>query len=119
MLPHLMAGHSAQTAAKKATELLTQLGLAERLDHNPSALSGGEQQRVAVARALINDPVLLLADEPTGNLDPATAKTVFDLFVSVARKRKLACLIATHDMALMKKMDRVLHLKDGAIMETA
>ena len=118
MLPHLMGGHSSKEASQKAEDLLAQLDLQDRLTHYPSELSGGEQQRVAVARALINDPALILADEPTGNLDPGTAKKVFDIFVDVARKRNLACLIATHDLALTKKMDRVFHLQDGSIKET-
>jgi len=117
MLPHLMAGHSADKAHQKASDHLSHLGLKDRLDHYPSELSGGEQQRVAIARALMNDPVLILADEPTGNLDSATAEKVFDLFMHVVRERNIACLIGTHDLSMAKKMDRVLQLRDGALVE--
>jgi lipoprotein-releasing system ATP-binding protein len=117
MLPHLMLGQMAAKASRKARDHLVHLGLKDRLDHYPSALSGGEQQRVAIARALMNNPALILADEPTGNLDPGTAQKVFELFMSVVRERNIACLIGTHDLGMAKKMDRVLQLRDGSILE--
>lgn len=117
MLPHLMLGQTAAKASRKARDHLVHLGLKDRLDHYPSALSGGEQQRVAIARALMNNPALILADEPTGNLDPGTAQKVFELFMSVVRERNIACLIGTHDLGMAKKMDRVLQLRDGSILE--
>ncbi len=119
MLPHLMADHSEKDATIKAVDLLDHLGLQDRLHHYPSELSGGEQQRVAVARALMNDPLLILADEPTGNLDPATSKKVFDLFIQVVRQKNIACLIGTHDLSMAKKMDRVLELKAGTLKESS
>jgi lipoprotein-releasing system ATP-binding protein len=112
-----MLGQMAAKASRKARDHLVHLGLKDRLDHYPSALSGGEQQRVAIARALMNNPALILADEPTGNLDPGTAQKVFELFMSVVRERNIACLIGTHDLGMAKKMDRVLQLRDGSILE--
>ncbi len=112
-LPQMIAGRPRAAARARASELLTQLGLAERLDHQPAQLSGGEQQRVAVARALANAPRLLLADEPTGNLDPATSTAVFDNLYDLARKTGVAALVATHNLELARHMDRVLTLKDG------
>ncbi len=93
------------------------LGLAERLDHLPAQLSGGEQQRVAVARALANDPRLLLADEPTGNLDPATSQQVFEALKTIIKARGVGALIATHNMDLARHMDRVVRLQDGVLVE--
>lgn len=109
--------NGANTADSKnvARNLLAELGLEEREDHVPAKLSGGEQQRVAIARALAASPKLILADEPTGNLDEATAARVFELFVDTVRSRKVAALIATHDMALAAKMDRRLVLRDGIL----
>jgi lipoprotein-releasing system ATP-binding protein len=93
--------------------MLSQLGLAERLNHQPGQMSGGEQQRVAIARALANKPKLLLADEPTGNLDPANSAAVFQALYEQARQRGVAALIATHNMELARYMDRVFALRDG------
>jgi lipoprotein-releasing system ATP-binding protein len=114
-LPQMAAGVSRSEAKKRAGELLSQFGLAARLDHRPGKLSGGEQQRVAIARALANTPKVLLADEPTGNLDVATAELVFEELLREARDRGLAALIATHNPVLAARMDRVVTLKDGKI----
>ena len=102
-------------AQARAKDLLSQMGLAERVGHQPAQLSGGEQQRVAVARALANSPRLLLADEPTGNLDPATSAAVFDNLQTLVRQTGVAALIATHNLDLAKHMDRVFTLKDGRL----
>lgn len=115
VLPQLIKGTSQKAAEARAEELLGRLGLAERLHHKPSKLSGGEQQRVAVARALANRPLLVLADEPTGNLDEATADRVFDQFVSLVRDHGSAALVATHNERLAKRMDRVWRLHEGQI----
>jgi lipoprotein-releasing system ATP-binding protein len=117
VLPQMIAGHSRADAAKEATRLLTVLGLAKRLTHRPSQLSGGEQQRVAIARAVANGPRLLLADEPTGNLDPATASHVFDGLTQLVRASKLSCLIATHNHELAARMDRCVTLEAGKVVE--
>ena len=116
-LPLMIAGASRKAARDRATALLTDLGLAERLGHQPAQMSGGEQQRVAVARALANSPRLLLADEPTGNLDPTTSGAVFENLYALARKTGVAALIATHNLDLAKHMDRVFALKDGHLEE--
>ena len=115
-LPALIAGQPRRAARERARELLTDLGLAARLDHQPAQLSGGEQQRVAVARALTNRPRLLLADEPTGNLDPATSDAVFQSLHDLVRATGVAALIATHNLEMAKHMDRVLALKDGQLI---
>ncbi|WP_421994413.1 ABC transporter ATP-binding protein [Roseococcus sp.] len=115
MLPQMAAGVSRADAKARASELLSQFGLGARVDHRPGKLSGGEQQRVAIARALANAPKVLLADEPTGNLDVATAELVFSELLREARDRGLAALIATHNPALAARMDRVVTLKDGKI----
>jgi len=115
ILPQLVAGTSEAEAAARAAELLTALGLGGRLDHRPSQLSGGEQQRVAVARALSNRPALVLADEPTGNLDEATADRVFEEFLELVRGQNSAALVATHNERLAARMDRVLRLHDGRV----
>lgn len=115
ILPQLVAGTSEAAAATRAIELLTALGLGARLDHRPSQLSGGEQQRVAVARALANRPALVLADEPTGNLDEATSDRVFDEFLELVRGHNSAALVATHNERLAARMDRVLRLHDGRV----
>ncbi|WP_283419501.1 ABC transporter ATP-binding protein [Sphingopyxis sp. Geo48] len=115
VLPQLIRGASQADAEARATELLGRLGLAERLHHKPSKLSGGEQQRVAVARALANRPLLVLADEPTGNLDEATADRVFEQFVQLVRDHGSAALVATHNERLAARMDRVLRLHEGHI----
>lgn len=115
VLPQLIRGAGQAEAEERAADLLGRLGLGERLHHKPSKLSGGEQQRVAVARALANRPLLVLADEPTGNLDEATADKVFDQFVSLVRDHGSAALVATHNERLAARMDRVLRLHDGRI----
>jgi lipoprotein-releasing system ATP-binding protein len=117
MMPQMIAGKSRADAAKGAKRLLEQLGLGQRLEHRPSQLSGGEQQRVAIARALANHPKLLLADEPTGNLDPRTAAGVFDALVKLVRSEGLAALVATHNYELAAKMDRALVLHEGRIVD--
>jgi lipoprotein-releasing system ATP-binding protein len=117
MLPQRISGVSRRKARAQAEELLGRLGMGERLDHRPSRLSGGEQQRVAVARALANHPRILLADEPTGNLDPKTAKLVLDELVSLARAEGVAALVATHNLQLAAKMDRALLLQDGRLLD--
>jgi lipoprotein-releasing system ATP-binding protein len=117
MMPQLIAGKSSKDAALEARRLLELLGLGARLEHRPTQLSGGEQQRVAIARALANHPRLLLADEPTGNLDPRTAAGVFDALVQLVRSEGLAALIATHNHDLAAKMDRVLVLHEGKVVD--
>ncbi|WP_419317192.1 ABC transporter ATP-binding protein [Caulobacter sp. ErkDOM-E] len=112
-MPGLIAGRSRAEAEGRALELLTELGLNARVNHQPAQMSGGEQQRVAIARALANKPQLLLADEPTGNLDPATSAAVFQSLYSLARGQGVAALIATHNMDLARYMDRVFALRDG------
>jgi len=116
MLPQLIAGKRREAAKAEATRLLSQLGLGARLAHRPAQLSGGEQQRVAIARALANHPQVLLADEPTGNLDPHTSGEVFDALVKLVRSEGLAALIATHNLALAAKMDRALILDNGRLV---
>jgi lipoprotein-releasing system ATP-binding protein len=115
-LPALIAGKRRREAEDRARDLLSQLGLAHRLNHQPAQLSGGEQQRVAVARALANSPRLLLADEPTGNLDPATSEAVFQNLHDLVRATGVAALIATHNMDMARHMDRVLTLRDGQVV---
>ena len=110
VLPQLADGVPGSVARQRAQGLLARVGLAGRADHRPAALSGGEQQRVAFCRALANAPALLLADEPTGNLDPATADQVFGVLMDVVRETGLAALIATHNMELAGRMDRVVRL---------
>jgi lipoprotein-releasing system ATP-binding protein len=117
MMPQLIAGKSKTAADIEARRLLDLMGLGQRLTHRPAELSGGEQQRVAIARGLANHPRVLLADEPTGNLDPRTAGAVFDLLVSVVRKEGSAALIATHNLELAAKMDRALVLHDGKLVD--
>jgi lipoprotein-releasing system ATP-binding protein len=113
ILPQLVRGADPAAARTRADQLLGALGLAERLDHQPSKLSGGEQQRVAVARALANKPPLILADEPTGNLDEHTADVVFAEFLNLVRGEGCAALVATHNERIAGKMDRVLRLHEG------
>jgi lipoprotein-releasing system ATP-binding protein len=115
VLPQMIHGATRADADKRAAELLTALGLEARLTHRPSQLSGGEQQRVAVARALANRPMLVLADEPTGNLDEATADRVFAEFLNLVRGEGSAALVATHNERLAAKMDRVLRLHEGKL----
>jgi lipoprotein-releasing system ATP-binding protein len=116
VLPQLVAGKPAAEAKARAEELLTALGLAHRLSHRPSQLSGGEQQRVAVARTLANRPGLVLADEPTGNLDEATADKVLEEFLKLVRGEGSAALVATHNERLALRMDRVVRLHEGLLV---
>jgi lipoprotein-releasing system ATP-binding protein len=115
MLPQLVRGTDPKAAQDRAEQLLETLGLAQRLDHRPSKLSGGEQQRVAVARALANKPPLVLADEPTGNLDEHTADIVFAEFLKLVKGEGSAALVATHNERIAAKMDRVLRLHEGRL----
>ncbi len=115
IIPQLAAGVSAAAAKARAMDLLARVGVGARADHRPAALSGGEQQRVAFCRALANGPRLLLADEPTGNLDPATSDQVFAALMDLVRATGLSALIATHNLALAAKMDRTLHLNAGRL----
>ncbi|MCJ2012564.1 ABC transporter ATP-binding protein [Methylobacterium sp. J-076] len=114
-MPQLIRGLKRGEAKARAAELLTFLGLKERLSHRPAELSGGEQQRVAIARAVANGPRLLLADEPTGNLDPGTAGHVFSVLMSLVRASGLAALVATHNLDLAARMDRRVTIRDGMI----
>ena len=114
-LPAQIAGMSRAAAGARALDLLAELGLEARADHRPAQLSGGEQQRVAVARALVNKPRVLLADEPTGNLDPQTSESVFGSLKSLVKGQGVAALIATHNFELARHMDRVFALKDGQL----
>ncbi len=116
ILPQMIAGKSQANAEKRAMELLTKLGLAPRANHLPGKLSGGELQRVAIARALANAPAILLADEPTGNLDVATAEIVFTELLRIVRSENVAALIATHNPDLAKRMDRQVTLRDGKLV---
>lgn len=115
-LPQLAHGIAKPVAEARARDLLARVGVLARASHRPAALSGGEQQRVAFCRALANSPKLLLADEPTGNLDPANAAQVFDVLMQIVRETGLSALIATHNMDLAARMDRVLRLQDGQIV---
>lgn len=115
ILPQMIAGVAYAAAKTRAMELLTAVGLEARATHRPGKLSGGEQQRVAIARALANRPKLLIADEPTGNLDPHTAEGVFDLLRALTRAEGLAALVATHNFDLAARMDRTVTLKDGLL----
>lgn len=115
VLPQLVSNIARADADERAISLLTSLGLSHRLTHRPSQLSGGEQQRVAVARALANEPQLVLADEPTGNLDEATADKVFEEFLSLVRGQGSAALVATHNERLAARMDRVVRLHEGVL----
>ena len=115
-LPQLAHGIAKPVAEARARDLLARVGVLARESHRPAALSGGEQQRVAFCRALANSPKLLLADEPTGNLDPANAAQVFDVLMQIVRETGLSALIATHNMDLAARMDRVVRLQDGQIV---
>jgi lipoprotein-releasing system ATP-binding protein len=117
MLPQMIRGLSRREARKRGAELLAYLGLGQRLDHRPAELSGGEQQRVAIARAVANAPRVLLADEPTGNLDLHTADHVFEAFNQLIRASGLATIIATHNMDLAARMDRRVTLREGRVVE--
>ncbi len=117
MIPQMLRGVGKPEASERAMELLAFMGIAEREDHRPAELSGGEQQRVAIARAVANGPKLLLADEPTGNLDPATSDRVFNMLENLVRSSGLSALIATHNHALAKRMDRVVTLSGGKVVD--
>ena len=117
VLPQLANGVAKAAAQARAMDLLTRVGIAPRAEHRPAALSGGEQQRVAFCRALANEPRLLLADEPTGNLDPATSDQVFGALMDLVRGTGLSALIATHNLDLAARMDRVLRLDKGHLTE--
>jgi lipoprotein-releasing system ATP-binding protein len=117
MLPQMIAGKARGEARERAKAILGRLGLGERLTHRPARLSGGEQQRVAIARALANGPKVLLADEPTGNLDGQTANQVFGLLMEVVREHGAAALIATHNPELASRMDRTVRLADGILLD--
>ncbi|KQW23535.1 ABC transporter [Afipia sp. Root123D2] len=117
MMPQLIRGLSRREASQRAREILAYLGLGKRITHRPAELSGGEQQRVAIARAVANAPRVLLADEPTGNLDPHTADHVFNALMQIVRATQVAMLIATHNMDLAARMDRRVSLADGQVIE--
>ena len=117
MLPALVARRPHREARERAAAALAEVGLADRLDHRPGELSGGEQQRVAVARALMNGPKVILADEPTGNLDPKTSEVVYDLFLQLQAARGIAFLIATHNPDLARRADRIYRLVEGRARE--
>jgi len=116
MMPQLIAGADKASAQRRASELLERFGLAARLDHRPAELSGGEQQRVAIARALANRPLLLLADEPTGNLDPKTADQVHAEFLRMIAEEGVGALVATHNVELARRMTRLVRLEDGQLL---
>lgn len=118
-IPGWVAGKKKQEVENRAIELLTILGLQHRLQNKPNQLSGGEQQRVAVARALINNPCIVLADEPTGNLDSANAKELHQLFINLRQQFNQAFLIVTHNEELAKMSDRIVHMKDGRVIESS
>lgn len=115
LLPQYVAGASENDARARANDLLDKVGLSHRADHFPSQLSGGEQQRVAIARGLVNKPALLLADEPTGNLDPKTAESVFQMMMETISALQIGALIVTHNVDLAHRMHRVLELKEGKV----
>ncbi len=117
VLPQLIAGWDREIAEVRAHHLLKSLGLEHRTSHRPARLSGGEQQRVAMARALANKPKILLADEPTGNLDPKTSSDVFKILIELVHNAGIGALIATHNMDLAEQMDRILELKDGRLID--
>ena len=117
MLPQMIGGLDKREASARSIDLLRYLGLGERLSHRPTELSGGEQQRVAIARAVANRPRVLLADEPTGNLDPVTSNRVFETLLSLVKVTGLAALIATHNLELAARMDRRVTIRDGLVVE--
>lgn len=116
-LPQLIRGARREAAEKEAARLLGAMGLAERVHHQPGQLSGGEQQRAAIARALANHPKVLLADEPTGNLDPKTSARVFDALLEIVRAEGLSALVATHDARLARRLDRIIVIRDQRLVE--
>ena len=117
VIPQLILGRGRKAAEARARALLTNLGLGDRIEHRPAELSGGEQQRTAICRGLANTPKLLLADEPTGNLDPHTSEHVFRELIDLIRQQGVAALIATHNMDLARRMDRVLLVQEGRLVE--
>ena len=117
MMPLLIGGKKGEDAQGKAMDMLTAVGLAKRSHHRPSELSGGERQRVAIARALVNNPSLVLADEPTGNLDMRTADSIFDLLGELNVRQGTAFLVVTHDLALAKRLNRQLEMRDGQLQQ--
>jgi len=116
VIPQMIAGKKRDEAEGRASELLDMLKIDHRADHRPATLSGGEQQRVAIGRALANDPRLLLADEPTGNLDPETSERVFELLIDLVRNVGVGAIIATHNMQIAERMDRILEFKGGKLL---
>jgi len=116
MIPQMISGKTSRVARAESRRLLMAMGLGERMTHRPSQMSGGEQQRVAIARALANRPQVLLSDEPTGNLDPATSAVVFDQLYQLTRQEGVAALVATHNMQLASYMDRLLTVREGMIV---
>ncbi len=119
VLPQLILGNTYSEAEKSARQLLMELGLSDRLEHRPGQLSGGEQQRVAIARAVANGPKVLLADEPTGNLDPETAESVFQQLLTLVRDTGLTAIIATHNLDIARRMTRIWKLDQGQLAEVA
>jgi lipoprotein-releasing system ATP-binding protein len=119
VMPQMIRGKRRRLAEARAKELLAMVGLGERFEHRPAQLSGGEQQRAAICRALANGPKLLLADEPTGNLDPKTSDRVFTVLVELINKTGVAALIATHNLQLARRMHRVLNLENGILVEVS
>ncbi|MFN0217411.1 MAG: ABC transporter ATP-binding protein [Hyphomicrobium sp.] len=119
VIPQLILGERRRDANDRARALLSGLGLGDRVDHRPAELSGGEQQRTAICRALANAPRLLLADEPTGNLDPETSEYVFQELIGLIRQQGVAALIATHNIELARRMDRIFRVQDGQLVETS
>ena len=119
VIPQMIAGKSRGAARPRALELLTRVGLGGRVEHRPGKLSGGEQQRVAIARALANSPRVVLADEPTGNLDLHTADSVFDMLTELVKGFGVAALIATHNLEIAKRMDRVVTIREGVLEEVS
>ncbi len=118
MIPQMADGANRSKAYERAVELLSKMGLSTRVNHRPAELSGGEQQRVAFCRALANKPSILLADEPTGNLDQTTSHQVFDTLLSIVRETRLAALIATHNPDIAERMDRIMRLSEGRLIDS-
>ncbi|SUB46689.1 lipoprotein-releasing system ATP-binding protein LolD [Pasteurella multocida subsp. septica] len=117
MMPMLIGKQNKSEAQDRAEKMLTAVGLSHRISHRPSALSGGERQRVAIARSLVNHPALVLADEPTGNLDRKTTESIFDLIKQLNQEQNIAFLLVTHDLALAEKLSRRLVMQDGVLRE--
>jgi lipoprotein-releasing system ATP-binding protein len=117
MMPLRISGRDVGASRARAMELLAKVGLSHRVEHRPAELSGGEQQRTAVARALAMDPALLLADEPSGNLDHANAERLHDLLATLARDLEIAMVVVTHNASLARRADRALHMEDGVLRE--